>query len=468
MARKKKRADNIYVHGIAERGKAVGRLEDGQVIFLDHAVPGDTVDCVIIKRKKSFLQAKVLEVKESSTHRTKPFCKHFNDCGGCKWQDMTYGQQIAHKHKQVVAAISKLAKVETEGVIENIIGAKHLRYYRNKMEYSFSHHRWIGIEEAKEDVIIERTNALGFHPPGFYNKVVDIKACHLQDGRSNTIRNGIRAFSLKKDYSYYDTNTHTGLLRNMIVRNSSIDEWMLIMIFGEDKPDEIQEMMSFVKEEYSFLDSIYYIVNLKKNDTIFDQTLHHYEGQEYIHEILGDVKYKISPKSFFQTNSSQAKVLYDKILEYAKLKPTDHVYDLYTGLGSIALYVSKFCASVLGIEEIEMAIEDAHFNAKLNNIQNADFYAGDVKDVLTEEFIAKHPKPDVVITDPPRAGMHQNVVNTLLELKASRIVYVSCNPSTQARDIALLKEVYNLIKLTPVDMFPHTHHVESVALLELK
>jgi len=468
VARKKKKADNVFVQGIADRGKAVGRLEDGQVIFLDHAVPGDTVNSIILKKKKSFLQAKVLEVTDPSIHRNQPFCEHFYDCGGCKWQDMTYGQQLIHKHKQVWSAIYKLAKIEPEGIIDNIIGSAHLRFYRNKMEYSFSKHRWIGIEEAKQEGEIKRTNALGFHPPGFYNKVVNVNACHLQDNKGNIIRNKIRDYTQQKNYSYYDTNVHEGLMRNMIIRNTSVNEWMLIMIFGSNQPDEIADMMQFVKKEFSFLNSIYYVINLKKNDTIFDQEMILYHGQEYIHEYLEDVKYKISPKSFFQTNSAQAKILYDKVVEYAQLKPSDHVYDLYTGLGSIALYISKYCASVVGIEEIEMAIEDAKFNSQLNDIDSASFYAGDVKDVLTESFIAKHPKPDVVITDPPRAGMHADVINTLLELKAQRIVYVSCNPSTQARDIELLKDIYELKKLTPVDMFPHTHHVESVALLELK
>ena len=379
---------------------------------------------------------------------------------------MTYEQQLTHKHKLVESSISKIAKINTENVLENIIGAAHLRFYRNKMEYSFSNQRWLGVHEIKEQKEISRSNALGFHPPGYFNKVVEIKACHLQDDRSNLIRNEIGAFCRSKNYSFYDTNTHQGLMRNMIVRNTSIDEWMLIMIFGENKPDAIEHTMAFIKGRFDFLDSIYYVINEKKNDSIFDQRMNLYSGKETIVEKLGDIQYKISPKSFFQTNSTQANVLYDKVVEYAALKSTDHVYDLYTGLGSIALYISKYCASVVGVEEVEMAIEDAKLNAELNQITNTSFYAGDVKDVLTESFINKHPKPDVIIIDPPRAGIHPEVIQTLLELNAPKIVYVSCNPSTQARDIAMLKDKYKLSEITPVDMFPHTHHVESVALLE--
>lgn len=465
--KKKKTIEHLHVHGIADRGKAVARTEEGQVVFLDHAVPGDLVDALILRKKKGFLQGVVSKTHEYSPDRIKPLCAHFDDCGGCKWQDMSYDRQVYHKQLQVEAAISKIAKIKTPEVVKPIIGSAKTFYYRNKMEYSFSNARWLSKEKAASEKTFEKKGALGFHPPGFFSKVVDIETCFLQDDRGNQIRNVIRQYALENELSFYDTRAHEGLLRNFIIRNTSRDEWMFIMIFGRDDAESIEAFMNYVVSRFPFLTSVYYIINQKNNDSIFDQETIHFSGAEVIYEQLGEIKYKISPKSFFQTNSEQAKVLYDKIVEFASLKPDDDVYDLYTGLGSIALYIAKYCKSVLGIEEIPVAIEDAKFNMKLNDIKNADFYAGDVKDILIPEFIEQGPKPDVVITDPPRAGMHGDVIQTLLKVSAKRIVYVSCNPSTQARDIALLSEKYKLIKVQPVDMFPHTHHVESIALLEL-
>ena len=469
MGRRKKKQiiTNLPIHGIAEKGKAVGRANDGQIIFLNHAVPGDIVDCVVTRKKKGYKQAVVTAVVEYSVDRMTPFCNHFDDCGGCKWQDFSYQKQLEHKEKEVRAAISKLAKINPDGILHPIVPAERTRYYRNKLEYSFSSARWKNKEEIATIDKIEDDRGLGFHPPGFYNKVVDVETCYLQDNRSNIIRNEIRRYSLEKNLTYYNINEHHGLLRNLIVRNTSIEQWMLIVVFGEDQPDEIESMMTFVKDSFPFLNSIYYVINQKMNDSIFDQDVIYYHGEKWIHEFLGEIKYKVSPKSFFQTNSLQAKILYDLVVEYAALKKEDNVYDLYTGLGSIALYIASYCKSVVGVEEIPMAIEDAKFNMELNGITNASFFAGDVKDVLTQEFINTHPKPDVIITDPPRAGMHGDVVNTILTLAPNRIIYVSCNPSTQARDIQKLAERYTLKKICPVDMFPHTHHVESVALLEL-
>jgi len=469
MGRKKKKTiENLKVHGIADRGKAVARTEEGQVVFLDHAVPGDIVDALILRKKKGFMQGVVTKMHKASTDRIKPRCTHFEDCGGCKWQDMTYDKQVYHKELQVKAAISKIARIQDPDIVLPIIGSKKTFYYRNKMEYSFSNARWLSKAEAESDETFEQMNALGFHPPGFYSKVVDITTCFLQDDQGNEIRNAIRAYGLEHNLSFYDSRAQKGFLRNFILRNTSTSEWMLIMIFGDNQPEEIEKMMNFLVERFPFLKSVFYIINLKKNDSIFDQEPIHFYGEEVIYEVLGELKYKISPKSFFQTNSEQAKVLYDKIVEFADLQSDDHVYDLYTGLGSIALYVAKYCKTVLGIEEIPVAIEDAKFNMKLNEVSNASFYTGDVKDILTPEFIEQHPKPDVIITDPPRAGMHADVINTLLKLEPKRIVYVSCNPATQARDIALLSEQFQVIKVQPVDMFPHTHHVESIAVLERK
>lgn len=465
MARKKKTISGLTVTGIADRGKAVARSAEGQVVFVDSAVPGDEVTALILRKKKSFLQGKTMSVEKQSIHRSQPFCNHFNSCGGCKWQNLDYSIQLDEKESNVKSNIRKIAKEDPEKVLP-IIGAAQTRYYRNKMEYSFSSMRWLTEEEIKTEEQIEAGSALGFHAPGSFAKVVEIHTCHLQDDYANTIRNSIRTFAHAQSFSFYNPLKHTGLLRNMIIRNTSIGEWMLVMIFGQDSPSEIKTMMEFLKTSFSNLTSLYYVVNLKKNDTIYDQNTLLYAGKDHIVEQLGALKYQIGPKSFFQTNTFQAKTLYDKTMEFAELKGTEVVYDLYTGLGSIALYVANKCKTIVGIEEVKEAIDDAHKNLEFNNVSNAQFYAGDVKNVLNSEFEEKHGKPDLVITDPPRAGMHKQVIQTLLQLEAPRIVYVSCNPATQARDIELLSEKYSLIKVQPVDMFPYTHHVESIALLE--
>ncbi len=467
MARKKKLISGLKITGIADRGKAVGRSEEGQVVFVDSAVPGDEVTALILRKKKSFLQGKTMSVEKKSIHRSIPFCNHFNSCGGCKWQNLDYSIQLQEKEAVVKSSIKKIAKEDPAKVLP-IMGAGQTRYYRNKMEYSFSSMRWLTETEIKTGEEIKAGSALGFHAPGSFAKVVEITACHLQDDYANTIRNSVRSYAHQNNLSFYNPLEHTGLLRNMIIRNTSIGEWMLVMIFGEDQPEDIQAMMHFMAAQFKKISSLYYVVNLKKNDTIYDQDTILFHGKDHIVEQLGSLKYKIGPKSFFQTNTFQAKKLYDKTLEFANLSGSEIVYDLYTGLGSIALYAASKCKEIVGIEEVKEAIDDAHKNLAFNEISNAQFYAGDVKDVLNEKFQAKHGKPDLVITDPPRAGMHKQVVHTLLALAAPKIVYVSCNPSTQARDIELLSEKYSLTKVQPVDMFPYTHHVESIALLELK
>jgi len=363
-------------------------------------------------------------------------------------------------------SIVRIGKQEGSVVLP-IMGCAQTRYYRNKMEYSFSNKRWLSYTEIESEEKIDRGNALGFHAPGSFDKIVEITNCHLQDDFANTIRNTVREYAVGNSLTYWDPREHHGLLRNMIIRNTSIDEWMLIQIFGENDMEKIEPMMQFLQEKFPKIKSLNYVINLKRNDTIFDQEIINFAGTTTITEQLGKIKYKIGPKSFFQTNTMQAKKLYDTIVDFADFQGNEVVYDLYTGLGSIALYVSEFCKEVIGIEEVAPAIEDAKVNATLNASENTHFYAGDVKDVLTEEFIEKYPSVDIVITDPPRAGMHKNVVQTLLQIAAPKIVYVSCNPATQARDIELLSEKYRLLKVQPVDMFPHTHHVESIALLEL-
>jgi len=467
MARKKKTISGLTITGIADRGKAVGRNDEGQVVFVDSAVPGDEVTALILRKKKSFLQGKTLSVEKKSIHRSIPFCNHFSACGGCKWQNLDYAIQLKEKESNVKSNVKKIAKEDPDKVLP-ILGAAQTRYYRNKMEYSFSSMRWLTEEEIKTEEKIHPGPALGFHAPGSFAKVVEIKTCHLQHDFANSIRNTIRTYAHENELSFYNPKEHKGLLRNMIIRNTSLGEWMLVMIFGEDSPKQIEAMMGFIQSRFSELESLYYVVNLKKNDTIFDQQTVLFSGKDHIVERLADINYKIGPKSFFQTNTMQAKILYDTTVEFAELKGDEIVYDLYTGLGSIALYISDKCKNVVGIEEVKDAINDAHKNLEFNKITNAEFYAGDVKDILNEEFKNKHGKPDLIITDPPRAGMHKQVINTLLELNAKRIVYVSCNPATQARDIELLAEKYKLLKVQPVDMFPYTHHVESIAVLDLK
>jgi 23S rRNA (uracil1939-C5)-methyltransferase len=467
MARRKKKAQNITVTGIADKGKAVGRDPEGMVYFVDGAVPGDVVDVLVLRKKKSFRQAVVTDYISLSSDRIDPVCEHFGECGGCKWQHLDYKAQLRHKQQTVVDAMTKIAKLSADKV-EPIMGSAKTYQYRNKLEYSFSHKRWITQAQVDSGKPVDQYPAVGFHRPGAWDKIVDVYTCHLQDDLSNQLRNSIREYSKEHGLTFYNQRDHKGLLRNMIVRNTSIGEWMLIVAFGEDQPDEIEGLMSYLQTTFPQITSLQYVVNTKKNDTLYDQDIKLYNGKAYIIEQLRDVQYKVGPKSFFQTNSEQAVTLYDVVVDFAELQPTDNVYDLYTGLGSIALYVAHQCAHVTGIEEVAPAIEDARENMALNDITNATFYAGDVKDILDVDFIAKHGKPDVVITDPPRAGMHGDVIATLLSLQSPRIVYVSCNPGTQARDLLLLSEKYDVLRLQPVDMFPHTHHIENVALLELR
>jgi len=468
MARKKKMVKDLLITGIADRGRVVGRTAEGQVVFVDSAAPGDVVDALILRKKKSFLQGKTMHVSKYSIHREEPFCAHFDDCGGCKWQHISYAQQLQGKQQVVENVIQKLAGLDSS-IVQPILAADHTRYYRNKMEYSFSDTRWLTATEiANEEDTLTRGNALGFHAPGSFDKIVQVDDCHLQADRANHLRNDIWDYAVQHELTFYAAKLHKGLLRNMFIRNTSIEDWMIVMVFGEQEQELIENMMEYIKVNHSYLKSIYYIINEKKNDSIYDQKLVLYSGEEYIIEKLHDLKFKISPKSFFQTNTLQGVKLYDVVKKYCNFSGDEVVYDLYTGLGSIALYMAAHCKEIIGIEEVQDAITDAKFNKKMNGIDNASFYCGDVKDVLTTEFIAQHPRPDIVITDPPRAGMHKDVVQTLLQLEAAKIVYVSCGPATQARDLSILKEKYNVVECQPVDMFPHTHHVESVALLHLK
>lgn len=457
---------DVPVVDVADRGKSVAKDAEGKVYFVDKAVPGDVVDILVLKKKKSFFQGVVKEYKKKSELRVLPRCDHFGVCGGCKWQHLDYEAQLRFKSNTVLNAMTRIAKVDPS-VIRPIKGAEPIFHYRNKLEYSFSNKRWLTEEEVKSDGKINRSPALGFHAPGAFDKVVDVKKCHLQKDLSNEIRNFVRAYTQHHQLEYYDARAHTGLMRNMILRNTSLGHWMLIMSFAHED-EAVNLLMNELKSKFPQITSLHYVINKKHNDTILDQDIILYHGEPFVIEQLRDVKYKIGPKSFFQTNTKQAKVLFDAVVEFADFKGDENIYDLYTGLGSIALYVSHSVKHVTGIEEVEPAIIDARENARFNGIDNTTFYAGDVKDILTPEFSNQHGKPDLVITDPPRVGMHKDVVKTLLSLEAPRIVYVSCNPATQARDLDLLSEKYVTKAMQPVDMFPHTHHIENVALLELK
>ena len=455
---------NLEIIDIAEEGKGVAKADE-LVVFVDKAVPGDVVDVRLVKKKKNFAEAVIEELHTASPFRTDPFCQHFGVCGGCKWQHMQYDAQLNFKYKNVEAALQRLAKVDTTSM-EPILGSAENKYYRNKLEYTFSNKRWLDKVDMDDRDDLE-LNALGFHVPGRFDKILDIQHCYLQAEPSNTFRNQVRAYALRTGLTFYDLRNHEGNLRNLIIRTSSTGEVMVAVIFAYVEQSEIDGLMEYLKVNFPEITSLQYIVNQKKNDTIFDQDVVTYAGRDHIFEEMDGLKFKIGIKSFYQTNSAQAHELYKITRDFAGFTGNELVYDLYTGAGTIANFVARNVKQVVGIEYVPTAIEDAKFNSQLNGIDNAIFYAGDMKDILTADFISAHGKPDVVITDPPRAGMHTAVVERLLEMEAEKIVYVSCNAATQARDLALLKEKYQVARIKPVDMFPHTQHVENVVLLTL-
>ncbi len=467
MGRKKKEYQDIRITDIGDKGQAIGRDGDGVVYFVPDAVPGDVVDVLVLRKKSSYRKGIVTRYKSYSEERTKPKCTHFGQCGGCKWQHLDYQSQIKYKEKKVLDVFRRLGHIEIKEQ-RPIIPCAKIFYYRNKLEYSFSTRRWVSQEELDTQEEVDFGQAVGFYKAGHFDKIVPITKCHLQDDLSNQIRNYIDQEARKFDWTYYNIREHHGLLRNLIVRNSRLGEWMVIVVFGENVEEKISEVMAAVHQRFPQLDSLQYVINEKMNDSIHDQVVLAYNGKNHIIEQLGEIKYKIGPKSFFQTNTQQAKVLYDQIVELAQLKGDEIVYDLYTGLGSIALYIAKGCCKVIGIEEIPEAIMDAKENMDLNKIENAFFEVGDVKDQFNTDIIKKYGRPDVIIVDPPRPGLHADVVNTILKAQPEKIIYVSCNPSTQARDINLMQEDYTAEIIQPVDMFPHTHHIENIALLKKK
>jgi 23S rRNA (uracil1939-C5)-methyltransferase len=457
--------EDITIVDIAEEGKGVAKSDDF-VIFVDKGVPGDIVDVEVYRRKKNFGEGKITALKKPSDYRTEAFCEHFGTCGGCKWQHMTYAAQLTFKQKSVADALSRIAKIDITGM-SPIVPSPADKYYRNKLEYTFSNKRWLNDGENRTDEVLNM-NALGFHIPGRFDKILDINHCWLQAEPSNKLRNSIREFVLQNGYSFYDLKGHSGALRNLIIRTSSTGETMVIVVFAYADEEEINNLMAFIDKGFPEITSLLYIINQKKNDTIFDQDIIAYKGPEFIYEEMEGIKFRIGPKSFYQTNSIQALKLYQITREFAGFKGNELVYDLYTGAGTIANFIARSVKEVVGIEYVPSAIEDAKINSAINNISNTKFFAGDMKDVLAADFVADHGKPDVIITDPPRAGMHPDVVNRLMEIEAPKIVYVSCNAATQARDLLVLKEKYDTVKIQPVDMFPHTQHVENVVLLVLR
>ncbi len=457
--------EGVTIKSIGAEGKCVTRHDD-LVIFVDKVVPGDVVDIKVIRKKKKFFEAIPINFIKYSPDRITPFCEHFGICGGCKWQHLDYSIQLHYKQQQVVDSLQRIAKVDIPKIAP-IIPAKKTKFYRNKLEFTFSDNRWFTTEEIASNPAIDK-DGLGFHMPGRFDKIIDVNACHLQSEISNSIRLKMRALAKSTGLSFFNLMKQTGFFRNLIIRDSNLGELMVIAQFGYFDKEIINNVLDELASTFPEITSLYFVINKKKNETFHDLELALHKGKAFITENMDGLKFKIGPKSFLQTNSEQALLLYRLALKYANLTGNELVYDLYTGTGTIANFVAKKAKHVVGIEYVPEAIEDAKENAAFNGINNIDFYAGDMKDLLTEALVQKHGKPDVVITDPPRAGMHKDVVATLLTISAPKIVYVSCNPATQARDIGLLDEKYKVVAIQPVDMFPQTYHVESICVLELR
>ena len=464
--------ENIEITGVAAEGKALVRIND-IVTFVPNCVPGDVVDLQVTKKKHSFMEAKVLRVVKPSPVRCEARCKHFGVCGGCKWQILPYEEQIRYKQQQIVDNLTRIGKIELPE-ISPILGSKHIYEYRNKLEFTCADRKWFPwevIEAAGGLDKIDSSYGLGFHIPGAFDKVLDIEECHLMPEINNRIRNSVREYARTHGLTFYNEHTHEGLLRTLILRNNHKGELMLIVSFGEkisNFKSQVSNLLEYLHTEFPEIISLLYVENIKFNDTIGDLEVKCYFGQDHIMEEMEGLQFKVGPKSFYQTNTEQAYELYKVARDFAELSGNELVYDLYTGTGTIANFVARKAKQVIGIEYVPEAIEDAKVNSAINAIQNTLFFAGDMKDILNDDFVAQYGRPDVIITDPPRAGMHEDVVNVILNAEPKRIVYVSCNPATQARDLALLDAKYRVVKVQPVDMFPHTQHVENVVKLELK
>lgn len=463
---KKPLLENIEIKKIAAEGKSIAYVED-KVLFVPNTIPGDVVDVQVTRKRKSFLEGFVTKIHRYSDLRIEPACAHFGICGGCKWQNLPYEKQLEFKQQEIVENLQRIGKVKSLNVYP-IIGSAQTFYYRNKLEFTFSSKRFLTRDEIGTAADIERTPALGFHVPGLFDKVVDIEHCHLQGEPSNEIRNFIKDYALSHQLSFYNIREQQGFLRTLILRTASTGEVMVIVAFGHEDTQNREALLEALKKKFPQITSLMYVINEKMNDSLTDQEIICYHGQDHIFETMEGLKFKIGPKSFYQTNSEQAYNLYSKTRELAGLTGNETVYDLYTGTGTIANFIARQARKVVGIEYVPEAIEDAKVNSEINGIGNTSFFAGDMKDVLNSEFIARHGQPDVIITDPPRAGMHPDVVQTILNAAPAKIVYVSCNSATQARDLQLMSDAYEVVAVQPVDMFPHTHHVENIVLLKAK
>lgn len=469
MGRKRKEhpvLEGIEIIDVAAEGQSLARVND-MVVFVPYGAPGDIVDIKIDRKKKSYAEGHIERMVKPSDLRCEPRCSHFTMCGGCRWQHLPYDYQLECKQKQVTDNLERIAKVELPE-ISSIKGSRNIWAYRNKMEYTFSNKKWLTFDQLRSGEEFPDRDAAGFHIPGAFDKVLDIECCHLQDDLGNRIRLFVKNFGKENGYSFYDLRAQQGFLRTLMIRIASTGEVMVVMVVGENDSEKLQSLMNAIKNEFPEITSLLYVVNQKVNDSIADQDVILFSGKPYIVENMEGLEFRVGPKSFYQTNSLQAYELYKVVREYADIKEGELVYDLYTGTGTIANFVAGKAGKVVGIEYVEDAIKDARVNSEANGINNTIFFAGDMKDVLTDEFISVHGRPDVMIVDPPRAGMHGDVVNVILNARPERIVYVSCNPATQARDLALLDVAYRVVAVQPVDMFPHTHHVENVVKLVLK
>ena len=458
--------ENIEIIDTASKGKSVARHE-GRAIFIKGGVPGDICDITVFKRRKKYWEARIEKIHTYSEKRTEPKCEHFGTCGGCKWQNMKYESQLSFKQNEILNNLKRIGGIDLPPN-EEIIGSKNEYFYRNKIEYTFSNKRWLTIQEIQSEKDLEDKDACGFHVPGMFDKVINLNNCYLQQEPSNTIRLSVKNFADKNNLTYFDIRNHHGLLRNLMIRTSTTNDLMVLVQFYENNKKNINLIMEHIKTTFPEITSLLYIINQKANNTIYDQEIICYKGEDHIMEEMDGLHFKIGAKSFFQTNSEQAKVLYRKTKELANITSDDLVYDLYTGTGTIAQYVATSAKKVIGIDSVEEGIKSAYLNAECNNIDNCTFYTGDMKEIFTDEFISKNGKPDVIITDPPRDGMHKKVVEQILKIGAKRIIYVSCNSATQARDLSIMNELYKVTHIQPIDMFPQTHHVENIIVLELK
>ena len=469
MARKQKQLPIFYevtITDVAAEGKAIAKVDD-MVIFTQYAVPGDVVDLQIFKKKKNYMEGRVIKFHSYSEKRCNAVCEHYGTCGGCKWQILPYDEQIRYKQKQVVDNLTRLGHIELPKT-SPILGSEKTYFYRNKLEYTFSNRKWLTMEDMQKEHKPEELNGVGFHIPGMFDKVLDINKCWLQDDISNQIRNEIRRYAQEKGLTFFDLRNQEGFLRTLMIRTTSTGELMVVVVFFHEDEAERVALLQHLADMFPQITALLYVINSKCNDTITDQEIHCFKGEEAIYEEMEGLRFKIGPKSFYQTNSEQAYELYKVARNFAELTGEELVYDLYTGTGTIANFVSRKARQVIGIEYVPEAIEDAKVNSAINGIDNTLFFAGDMKDILTDKFIKEYGRPDVIITDPPRAGMHEDVINVILNAEPKRIVYVSCNPATQARDLQMLDVKYKVTAVQPVDMFPHTHHVENVVRLELK